>query len=79
MELWNKEQEAIKVFHERLKFVGEKLKFLPQVKATLLNILEEAESCLCKVGQSPSQARYKAMKSLVSSLVKLELLQHQDV
>ncbi|GLJ29911.1 hypothetical protein SUGI_0591330 [Cryptomeria japonica] len=78
LDKWNKEHEVIEVLQHGLKFVGEKFKLLPQAKTSLLNILEEAESCLCRVSESPLQTRATTMSPLVHSLVKLELTRHQD-
>lgn len=62
----------------RLLQAGKKLERTPQSKDELLSILEEVENCLSMVEQSPSETMQLAVAPSVNSLVKPELLRHQD-
>lgn len=63
---------------KRLSQAGKKLEHPPQSKNELLSILEEVENCLSMVEQSPSETMQLAVAPSVTSLVKPELLRHQD-
>ncbi|KAH9318124.1 hypothetical protein KI387_019893, partial [Taxus chinensis] len=63
---------------KRLSEAGKKLEHPPQSKDELLSILEEVENCLSMVEQSPSETMQLAVCPAKNSLVKPELLRHQD-
>eukprot|EP01018_Ginkgo_biloba_P036140 Gb_09525 [translate_table: standard] len=57
---------------------GKRLEHPPQSKDELFKILEQVESCLSKVEQSPSEAMLDAVCPSMNALVTPELLRHPD-
>ncbi|XP_061344321.1 sister chromatid cohesion protein PDS5 homolog A [Gastrolobium bilobum] len=64
--------------HLQLKELGSKLDTLPSSNDALIKLLEEAAVCLTDMDQSPSDSTLESMKPFFNSIVKPELLKHQD-
>ncbi|KAH9291170.1 hypothetical protein KI387_043637, partial [Taxus chinensis] len=62
----------------KFRKLGRALKHLPQSKDGLLNILEEATSCLATMEQDDYGSMLLARDSLVMQLARHELLDHED-
>ncbi|CAK8531255.1 unnamed protein product [Lathyrus sativus] len=64
--------------HLQLKELGSKLDILPSSKEPLVELLKQAAACLTDMDQSPSASVLESMKPFLNSIVKPELLKHQD-
>ncbi|CAI8590496.1 unnamed protein product [Vicia faba] len=64
--------------HLQLKELGSKLDILPSSKDALVELLKQAAACLTDMDQSPSASVLESMKPFLNSIVKPELLKHQD-
>ncbi|KAK7332449.1 hypothetical protein VNO80_29201 [Phaseolus coccineus] len=64
--------------HLLLEELGSKLESLPSSYDTLIELLQQAASCLTDLDQSPSASTLESMKPFFSAIVKPELLKHQD-
>lgn len=62
----------------RLRDVGQRLDTLPADVDELLRLLEEAESWLSRVEQSPPMDMYNTLRPTMASLITKELLEHPD-
>ncbi|XP_074344973.1 sister chromatid cohesion protein PDS5 homolog A isoform X2 [Apium graveolens] len=61
-----------------LKELGSKLHNLPSSKDTLIKLLKEAAATLSEIDQSPPKSVLMSMQPFLDSIVKPELLKHQD-
>ncbi|KAK4259162.1 hypothetical protein QN277_005520 [Acacia crassicarpa] len=68
---------VLKLQHQ-LKELGSKLDTLPSSKDVLIKLLKQAVACLVELDQSPSTSTLESLKPFLSSIVKPELLKHQD-
>lgn len=64
---------------EQLAEAGKKLLKPPSSVDELLPLLDEADSLLTKVEQSPAKSMHNALSPLIEALVADELLRHSDV
>ncbi|KFK31352.1 hypothetical protein AALP_AA6G101300 [Arabis alpina] len=63
---------------EQLKELGSKLDPPPTSKDSLLKLFKEAAVCLSELEQSPPAAVLKSIQPFLDSVIKPEILQHQD-
>ncbi|XP_028754953.1 sister chromatid cohesion protein PDS5 homolog B-A isoform X2 [Neltuma alba] len=63
---------------QQLKELGSKLDTLPATKDVLIKLLKQAAACLVELDQSPSTSTLESLKPFLNSIVKPELLKHQD-
>ncbi|XP_057497831.1 sister chromatid cohesion protein PDS5 homolog A-like isoform X1 [Actinidia eriantha] len=63
---------------QQLKELGSKLENPPTTKDALLKLLKQAATCLSELDQSPTKSMLESMQPFLNSIVKPELLKHQD-
>ncbi|XP_010252783.1 PREDICTED: sister chromatid cohesion protein PDS5 homolog B [Nelumbo nucifera] len=63
---------------QQLKEVGSKLENPPASKDALIKLLKQAASFLSELDQSPSPSMLESLQPCLNSIVKPELLKHQD-
>ncbi|KAG6641941.1 sister chromatid cohesion protein PDS5 homolog B-like [Carya illinoinensis] len=63
---------------QQLKEVGSKLETPPSTKDALVRLLKQAATCLAEFDQSPSASILESMQPFLNSIVKPEMLKHQD-
>ncbi|XP_057415482.1 sister chromatid cohesion protein PDS5 homolog A-like isoform X2 [Lotus japonicus] len=63
---------------QQLRDLGSKLDNLPSSKDALIKLLKQATACLAELDQSPSTSILDPLKPFFDSIVKPELLKHQD-
>ncbi|QCD77306.1 sister chromatid cohesion protein PDS5 homolog A-A-like [Vigna unguiculata] len=64
--------------HLLLEELGSKLESLPSSHDALIELLQQAASCLTDLDQSPSASALESMKPFFNAIVKPELLKHED-
>ncbi|XP_015691513.2 E3 ubiquitin-protein ligase RBBP6 isoform X2 [Oryza brachyantha] len=62
----------------RLRDIGARFDSLPGDNEELLRLIEEAETWLSRVDQSPPESMHKALRPTMSALINKELLDHSD-
>ncbi|WVZ86296.1 hypothetical protein U9M48_033101 [Paspalum notatum var. saurae] len=62
----------------RLRDIGQRVDALPVDVDELLRLLEEAESWLSRVDQSPPESMYNTLRPTMAALITNELLEHPD-
>ncbi|KAF0891845.1 hypothetical protein E2562_011020 [Oryza meyeriana var. granulata] len=62
----------------RLRDIGARFASPPDADGGLLRLIEEAETWLSRVDQSPPESMHKALHPTMSALIKKELLDHSD-
>ncbi|XP_054776795.1 sister chromatid cohesion protein PDS5 homolog A-like isoform X2 [Prosopis cineraria] len=63
---------------QQLNELGSKLDILPATKDGLIKLLKQAAACLIELDQSPSTSTMESLKPFLNSIIKPELLKHQD-
>ncbi|XP_071725151.1 sister chromatid cohesion protein PDS5 homolog A-like, partial [Rutidosis leptorrhynchoides] len=66
------------MLRQQLKEVGSKFQNPPSTKDSLLQLLEQAETSLAEVGQSPPAPLLESLQPFMEAIVKPELLKHED-
>ncbi|KAF5943481.1 hypothetical protein HYC85_017558 [Camellia sinensis] len=68
----------VQKLQQQLKELGSKLENPPTTKDSLINLLEQAATCLSELDQSPTKSILKSMQPFLNGIAKPGLLKHQD-
>ncbi|KAL5214107.1 hypothetical protein ABZP36_003259 [Zizania latifolia] len=71
-------EDAQMEVERRLRDIDARFGSLPGADGELLRLIEEAETWLSRVDQSPPESMHRALRPTMSSLIKKELLDHSD-
>ncbi|XP_028091179.1 sister chromatid cohesion protein PDS5 homolog B-B-like [Camellia sinensis] len=68
----------VQKLQQQLKELGSKLENPPATKDSVINLLEQAATCLSELDQSPTKSILKSMQPFLNGIAKPGLLKHQD-
>ncbi|XP_062184176.1 sister chromatid cohesion protein PDS5 homolog C-like isoform X2 [Phragmites australis] len=62
----------------QMRDIGQRFVALPQDRDELLRLLQEADTWLVRVGQSPPESTFNTLRPTMATLITKELLEHPD-